>query len=168
MLPLGKLHVKNAVQGETWVPTQDLLWDQGKRGKTLIELAGRRTFPCKLTYSQQSDIKYASHDICPYLSVVLLKNFYKLFLKIFVSACNLDKHQIVYNTCGRGVHIRVCTNMRANIHISVIVILWLSVNMGIYCSLKEIGCYKRFVAHPITKIMIHSSVRLIFPPYFQA
>jgi hypothetical protein len=32
------------VQREISVPTQRLLWDQGKPQKTLIELAGRRTF----------------------------------------------------------------------------------------------------------------------------
>jgi hypothetical protein len=30
MLPLGGLCVKHAVQREIWVPTQHLLWDQGK------------------------------------------------------------------------------------------------------------------------------------------
>jgi hypothetical protein len=44
LLPLGRLHVKHAVQREIWVPTQHLLRDQGKPQKTLIELAGRRTF----------------------------------------------------------------------------------------------------------------------------
>jgi hypothetical protein len=44
MLPLGGLYGKHAVLREIWVPTQHLLWDQGKPGKTLIELAGRRTF----------------------------------------------------------------------------------------------------------------------------
>jgi hypothetical protein len=42
--PLGRLHVKHAVQLGIWVPTQHLLWDQGKPWKTLIELSGRRTF----------------------------------------------------------------------------------------------------------------------------
>jgi hypothetical protein len=37
-------HVKHEVQCGIWVPTQHLLWDQGKPRKTLIELAGRRTF----------------------------------------------------------------------------------------------------------------------------
>jgi hypothetical protein len=44
MLPSGGLHVKHAVQREIWEPTQHLLWDQRKSRKTLIELAGRRTF----------------------------------------------------------------------------------------------------------------------------
>jgi hypothetical protein len=44
VLPLGGLHEKHAVQREIWVPTQYLLWDQGKPRKTLIDLAGRRTF----------------------------------------------------------------------------------------------------------------------------
>jgi hypothetical protein len=44
MLPLGGLYGKHAVQRGIWVPTQHLHWDQGKRRKTLTELAGRRTF----------------------------------------------------------------------------------------------------------------------------
>jgi hypothetical protein len=44
LLPLGGLHEKHAVQRGIWVPTQHLLWDQRKPRKTLIELAGRRTF----------------------------------------------------------------------------------------------------------------------------
>jgi hypothetical protein len=37
-LPLGGLHVKHTEQRGIWVPTQHLLWDQGKPRKTLIEL----------------------------------------------------------------------------------------------------------------------------------
>jgi hypothetical protein len=44
MFPLGGLHEKHAVQREIWVPTQHLPWDQEKPRKTLIELAGRKTF----------------------------------------------------------------------------------------------------------------------------
>jgi hypothetical protein len=44
MLSLGELHVKHAVQRGIWVPTQHLLWDQRKPKKTLIKLAGGRTF----------------------------------------------------------------------------------------------------------------------------
>jgi hypothetical protein len=62
---------------------------------------------CKLTSSQQSGIKYASPNISPYLCcfyifsfLFFFQNFYKLFLQTFVSVCNLDKHQTVYNTCG--------------------------------------------------------------------
>jgi hypothetical protein len=43
-LILGGLHEKHEVQRGIWVPTQHLLWDQGKPRKILIELAGRRTF----------------------------------------------------------------------------------------------------------------------------
>jgi hypothetical protein len=43
-LIFGGLHVQHAVQRGIWVPTQHLLWDQGKPRKTLIELAGRRNF----------------------------------------------------------------------------------------------------------------------------
>jgi hypothetical protein len=38
-LIFGGLHEKHAVQRGIWVPTQHLLWDQGKPRKTLIELA---------------------------------------------------------------------------------------------------------------------------------
>jgi hypothetical protein len=44
MLTLGGLHERHAVQRGIWVPTQHLIWDRGKPRKTLIELAGRRTF----------------------------------------------------------------------------------------------------------------------------
>jgi hypothetical protein len=37
-LIFGRLHEKHAVQRGIWVPTQHLLWDQGKPRKTLIEL----------------------------------------------------------------------------------------------------------------------------------
>jgi hypothetical protein len=43
-LMLEGLHGKHAVQCGIWVSTQHLLWDQGKPGKTLIELACRKTF----------------------------------------------------------------------------------------------------------------------------
>jgi hypothetical protein len=44
LIALGGLHGKHAVQREIWVPTKQLLWDQGKPRKTLLELAGRMTF----------------------------------------------------------------------------------------------------------------------------
>jgi hypothetical protein len=58
MLPLGGLHVKHVVQCGIWVPTEHLLWDQGKPQKTLIELAGHRTF------RMQTDLQPAvGHEI---------------------------------------------------------------------------------------------------------
>jgi hypothetical protein len=42
-LIFGGLHEKHAVQRGIWVPTQHLLWDQGKPRKTFNELAGRWT-----------------------------------------------------------------------------------------------------------------------------
>jgi hypothetical protein len=53
-LPLGGLHVKHTEQPGIWVPTQRLLWDQGKPRKTLIELAGRRTFRMQTELQTQS------------------------------------------------------------------------------------------------------------------
>jgi hypothetical protein len=44
MLTLGGLHERHAVQRGIWVRTQHLLQDRGKPRKTLIDLAGRRTF----------------------------------------------------------------------------------------------------------------------------
>jgi hypothetical protein len=40
-LIVGGLHEKHAVQRGIWVPTQHLLWDQGKPRKTLIDGDGR-------------------------------------------------------------------------------------------------------------------------------
>jgi hypothetical protein len=37
-LIFGGVHEKHAVRRGIWVPTQHLLWDQGKPRKTLIEL----------------------------------------------------------------------------------------------------------------------------------
>jgi hypothetical protein len=54
MLLLGELHVKHAMLRGILVPTQHLLWDQGKPRKTLIELAGRWTFRIQLAVSQLS------------------------------------------------------------------------------------------------------------------
>jgi hypothetical protein len=44
MFLLGRWHERHAVQRGIWVPTQHLLWDRTKSRKTLIDLAGRRTF----------------------------------------------------------------------------------------------------------------------------
>jgi hypothetical protein len=44
MLILGGLHERHAVQRGIWIPTQRLIEDRGKPRKTLIDLAGRRTF----------------------------------------------------------------------------------------------------------------------------
>jgi hypothetical protein len=49
-LIFGGPHEKHAVQRGIWVPTQHLLWDQGKPRKTLIELAGQYLHCC-VSYS---------------------------------------------------------------------------------------------------------------------
>jgi hypothetical protein len=58
---------------------------------------------CKLTSSQQSGIKYAGPNISSYLRLFpfffSFENIYKFFLRTFLSVHNLDKYQIVYNTC---------------------------------------------------------------------
>jgi hypothetical protein len=69
---LGGLHEKHAVQRGIWVPTQHLLWDQGKPSSSW-PVAGPSG--CKLTPSQQSGVEYASPNIVS-LSVRLL--YYKI------------------------------------------------------------------------------------------
>jgi hypothetical protein len=44
MPPFGGPHVKRAVQRGLWVPTQHLLWGQGKPRKAFIGFADLRTF----------------------------------------------------------------------------------------------------------------------------
>jgi hypothetical protein len=87
VLPLGGLHEKHTVQRGIWVPTQHLLWGQGKPRKTLIELAGRRTFRMQLTSSQQSGIKYASPNTSLYLCFVPLFFSLKTFTSCFYKNC---------------------------------------------------------------------------------
>jgi hypothetical protein len=53
-LPSGGLRVKHAEQRGIWVPTQHLLWDQGKPRKTFIELAGRKTFRIQTDFYDSS------------------------------------------------------------------------------------------------------------------
>jgi hypothetical protein len=57
-LIFGGLHEKHAVQRGIWVPTQHFLWDQGKPRKTLIELAGRRTFRMQTPWTARSPYLY--------------------------------------------------------------------------------------------------------------
>jgi hypothetical protein len=72
------------VQRGIWVPTQHLLRDQGKLWKTLIVLAGHRTFRMQLTSSQQSGIKSANPNISPYSSLLYL-SFLSFFFFFFIS-----------------------------------------------------------------------------------
>jgi hypothetical protein len=48
---------------------------------------------------------------------------------------DLDKHQTMNNTCGRNK--RIYEQICMQIYISVSVILWLSLNLGVYCSLEK-------------------------------
>jgi hypothetical protein len=71
----------HAVQCGIWVPTQHLLWDQGKPWKPLIELVVARPSGCKLTSSEQSGIKSASHNISVLLCFYLVS--FSFFNKFF-------------------------------------------------------------------------------------
>jgi hypothetical protein len=44
-LIFGGLHEKHAVQRGIWVPTQHLLWDQGKPRKTLDRIGRSQDLP---------------------------------------------------------------------------------------------------------------------------
>jgi hypothetical protein len=46
----------------------------------------------------------------PICAAALLKNIYNLFLQIFLCAYILDKHQTVYNICGRNalIYAQIC------------------------------------------------------------
>jgi hypothetical protein len=74
--------------------------------------------------------------ICPFFFSFLWKHLQVVFTKI-LSAYNLDKHQTVYNICGRDECMYVCSNMFTIIHISVTVIPWLSVNLEAHCILYK-------------------------------
>jgi hypothetical protein len=79
--------MKHAEQRGIWVPTQHLLWDQGKPWETLIELAGRRTFRIKLTSSQQSGNEHANPSVSPWLCScfieVYMHTIFTVFLYVF-------------------------------------------------------------------------------------
>jgi hypothetical protein len=83
MLPLEGLHVKQAVNRGIWVRTQHLLSDREKSRRTLIYLAGRRTFRLQTDFSQQSDIKYANPHISPYLAVALFERVHIFVFRVF-------------------------------------------------------------------------------------
>jgi hypothetical protein len=80
--------------------------------KTLIELAGHRTFRMQLISSQQSSIKSTNPNISPY-SLLLYFSFLVFFpflfsqvilflqLRVCVCAYDLDKKHIIQNTYGR-------------------------------------------------------------------
>jgi hypothetical protein len=77
-----------------------LLWDQGKPRKTLIELAGRRTFRMQPTSSQQSGIKSANPNISPF-SLLLYFSFLVFFFfhnKLFCFYNYLYVHMIWIST----------------------------------------------------------------------
>jgi hypothetical protein len=163
MLPLGGLHGKHAVQRGIWVPTQHLLWEQGKPRKTLIELAGRRTFRMQLTSRKQSSIKSANPNIGPY-SLLLYFSFLFFFLFFSTSYYNYYNYLYVHmiwistkpsETIMEGIKAYVNKHAYKHTYIRIRVFLRLSLHLGVYCSL-EIGCFTRFVAYPITKTMSHS------------
>jgi hypothetical protein len=87
MLPLGGLHVKHAVQRGIWVLTQHLFWDQDLPDANWLLASSPALNTRVLT-------------LVPICAVASLKKFTS-FLQIFLCVYNLDKHQTVYNTCGK-------------------------------------------------------------------
>jgi hypothetical protein len=92
--------VKHAMQRGIWIPTQHLLWDQGKSRKTLIELQDLLNANRLLVSSPTLDTRVLT--LVPIFAVVFFSIFlfpHKLFfLQIVLCACNLDKHQTMYST----------------------------------------------------------------------
>jgi hypothetical protein len=107
-----------------------------------------------MTYSQQPGIKYASAKLVPICAVGVFF-FYifspQVFLQLFLWAYNLGKHQTVYNTWGRNELIYEQMCIQICIYDSLII-----GKFGSLLSFGKIGCYTRFVVHPVTEIMIHN------------
>jgi hypothetical protein len=114
MLPLGGLHVKYAVQRGTWVPSQHLLWHQGNRVGRSQDLPDANWL-----LASSLALNTRALTLVPISAAALLKNIYKLFLQIFLCAYNLDKHQTVYNICGRNERIYEQTCIQIYIYIYV-------------------------------------------------
>jgi hypothetical protein len=72
---------------------------------------------CKPISSQQSDLNTRALTLVPTCPAALLKNIYTLFLQICLCAYNLNKHQTVYNTCGRNARIYAQICMQTYIYI---------------------------------------------------
>jgi hypothetical protein len=107
MLPLGGLHGKHAVQLGIWVPTQHLLWDQGKPRKTLIELAG--------TVSLLFIVAEVEVTLRPTVSRPVRLGVLPLLEQVTRSYIYLSDNYFLYFSCGapsltRG---RVC-NLQCN------------------------------------------------------
>jgi hypothetical protein len=76
--------VKHVVQRGIWVPTQHLLWDQGKPRKILIELAGGRTFWMQSAASSPA-LNMRALALVPIRAVALLKKtFTSCFTNIYL------------------------------------------------------------------------------------
>jgi hypothetical protein len=98
------------VQRGIWVRTQHLLWDQGKPRKTLIVLAGRRTFRMQLASSQQSSIKSANPNTWESLATAL--PVLTLALNGGVWSISCPRH---FSTGGTAIGTH-CMGPRASLH----------------------------------------------------
>jgi hypothetical protein len=140
------------------VPNQHLLWDQGKPRKTLIELAGRRTFRMQLTSSQQSGIKSANPS--PY-SLLLCFSFLSSSQQVTFFYNYLYVHTICistkpYKTHVEGINAYVNKHAYKYTYICTRVFLRLSLHLGVYHSLEnrmfyEVCCLsnnKDYVSQP--------------------
>jgi hypothetical protein len=89
---------------------QHLLLDRGKSRKTLIELAGRRTFRMPTNFQPKFGIKYANLNISPYPVVALYENkFTYLLLQIFLFMCTLSMSNThLYIPSAKTIQVHGC------------------------------------------------------------
>jgi hypothetical protein len=115
-LPLGGLHGKHAVQSGIWVPTQHLIWDQGKPRKTLIELVGFRTFSTSrihlITSTNETDKKHCL--FCSYVVVTTDTTMSYQRACVFILPTEMPQHffdNLILFTICTSTFSKLCKNV---------------------------------------------------------
>jgi hypothetical protein len=154
MLSLGGLHAKHAIQRGIWVPTQHLLWDLDRVGRSQDLLNANWL----LASSQALNMQVLT--LVPICAVALLKRIYMLFLQMFhvhifwicTKQCTTPAegmHTYMHKYAYKHTYICICDFLITDKFESIL-------------KFGKIGSYSRFDAHPIKNCMFHSSIRLIF------
>jgi hypothetical protein len=121
---------------------------------------------CKLASSQQSSIKYESHnispDLCCFFLFLSLKTFISCFYKHFyLNIIWISTKPYITPAEGNNAYLHKYAYKYTYIYICDSLIIC---NSGNPLHFVEIGYYTRFFAHPITKIMFLSLILLFFLP----